>query len=215
MTRKFKAPVIDTETHAVEPQNYYRAKHKKTQIILGGSGRHESNYLIHMKNKEYGKTKKYCTYTISRDGTIYQHYDPKYYSDFMGDKEIDKKSISIVLENMGLLSYDHIINSYCNWEMQSCPDEFVFEKNWKGCRYWEKYTDDQFLSTIKLCDHLCKKYDIECDNIGHNSREDGTKDFKGIVSRSNFDSDYLDLNPSFNFKKFLIALEIYDEDDLD
>jgi hypothetical protein len=41
---------------------------------------------------------------------------------------------------------------------------------------------------------------IEKECIGTNVRFNEVKDFKGIVSKSNYDFIYKDLNPSFNFK---------------
>ena len=43
---------------------------------------------------------------------------------------------------------------------------------------------------------------------GHNTKINGVEMFKGIVSRSNFDVNYTDVNPSFDFDKFRNILEI-------
>jgi replication initiation and membrane attachment protein DnaB len=58
-----------------------------------------------------------------------------------------------------------------------------------------------------LVNQLCEKFKIPKDCIGHNVRFDGVEHFKGIVSRSNFDFTYKDVNPSFNFKHFKQQLE--------
>jgi N-acetyl-anhydromuramyl-L-alanine amidase AmpD len=199
---------IDKTTYNIPSENYYKSKNKKTQIILAGSLRSESNHIKRLSKKSYGMTKKWCTYTISRDGKIYQHYDPKYYTDFMVDKEIDKKSISIVLENMGSLFYDDETDKWYNWIMETCTNELVYEKHWKSGRYWESYTEKQFISTIELCKYLSKKYNIILDSLGLNVYESFTKNFQGIVTRSNYDIDYSDLNPQFNFKRFLKEIGI-------
>ena len=36
--------------------------------------------------------------------------------------------------------------------------------------------------------------------IGHNVLVDGVENFKGIVSRSNYNEYWTDINPSFNFE---------------
>ena len=100
MTKRTKKPKIDIETYGVSDENYYHTKHKKNQIILAGSLRKENYHITRLKHKEFGKSKKWNTFTIDRKGNIYQHVDPRCYNDFMGDKEVDKLSISIVLENM-------------------------------------------------------------------------------------------------------------------
>ena len=201
-------PNINTKEFSIKKENFYKTKFKKKQIILAGSLRANSNYIKHLYIKEYGKTKKWCTYTISRDGKIFQHYDPAYYTDFMGIKTIDKHSISIVLENMGSIFYDYDSEKWLNWAMEVCDESLVYEKSWKGTSYWESYTEEQFKSVVELSKYLCETYDINVDCIGYNVYKNGTADFEGIVTRSNFDIDYDDLNPSFNFKKYLIDMDI-------
>ena len=53
--------------------------------------------------------------------------------------------------------------------------------------------------------HAVFKIPIEC--IGHNVKQEGVEFFKGVVSRSNYDTDSKDVNPSFNFKLFKELLE--------
>lgn len=199
---------IDKEKYAVNRENYYKTKHKKKQIILGGSLRSGSNRIKRLQNKRYGKSKEWCTFSINRNGKIFQHYDPVYYTDYMGVKDIDKHSISIVLENMGSVFYDYQTEKYLNWIFEECNEELVYEKNWKGFRYWEAYTEAQFDSTVALCRYLCDKYKIPVDSLGFNVHHMDAKNFQGIVTRSNFSVDYNDLNPSFNFAYFLSELGI-------
>jgi hypothetical protein len=129
----------------------------------------------------------------------------------MGSKEIDKKSISIVLENMGMLFYDANKECFQNWINEECSDKLIYEKLWKNCRYWESYTTKQYDSLILLCQHLIKEFDIKRDALGYNVYHETTHIFEGIVTRSNFDSDFSDLNPSFDFQKFLKKLNISTE----
>jgi len=43
--------------------------------------------------------------------------------------------------------------------------------------------------------------------VGHNTRFEGVENFEGIVSKSNFDGKYTDLNPSFNFENFVKLIQ--------
>lgn len=208
MEKKPKKPKIDANTYAVESYNYYHTKHKKNQIIIAGSLRKENYHIKRLQKRDYGKTKKWNTFTIDRNGNIYQHFDPKCYSDYMGIKDVDKNSISIVLENMGMVFYDFETGKFLNWIHEICDDDLVYEKNWKSCRYWEKYSEEQFISLVELCKYLCSKYNINLDTLGYNVHHEDTPKFKGIVCRSNFDHSYDDLNPSFDFKRFLDTLDI-------
>jgi len=36
--------------------------------------------------------------------------------------------------------------------------------------------------------------------LGHNVRQDGVENFKGIATRSNYDVNFKDVNPAFDFK---------------
>jgi len=200
---------LDKKTYAIDPKCYMGTKTNKTQIILGGSLRKDSNYIKHLKIKDNGFTKRWCTYTVSRDGKIYEHYDPQnLYTDYMNVKEIDKKSISIVLENMGMLYFDNTREAFVNWIDEICDEKMVYERQWKNYRYWEKYTDQQYDALANLCTNLCKEHKIRLDCVGHNVFDPDAIDFEGIVTRSNIDSDYTDLNPSFDYQKFLKMLNI-------
>jgi N-acetyl-anhydromuramyl-L-alanine amidase AmpD len=199
---------LDKETFKVDGKNFHQTKTKKTQIIIAGSLRKESNQILHLQTKDFGASKRWSTYTISREGKIYQHYDPQYYSDYMGIKEIDKKSISIVLENMGMLIYDTNKESFINWINEECDEKLVYEKLWKNFRYWESYSNVQYDSLSWLCMYLCKEYGINLDALGFNVFHEETTNYQGIVTRSNYDSDYSDLNPSFDFQKFLKMMNI-------
>ncbi len=202
---------LDKETHVLEAKNFHASKTKKTQIILAGSLRKESNHILHLKKKDFGMTKRWPTYTITREGVIYQHYEPIYYSDFMGNKELDKKSVSIVLENMGMLFYDVNKESFVNWINEECTDsKMIGERLWKNYRYWEKYTTAQYDSLTFLCNHLIKELDIKLDAVGHNvlATEVDMGAFQGITTRSNYDSEYTDLNPQFDWAKFLKMMDI-------
>lgn len=203
---------LDKDTYAVNTKNYYAVKTKKTQIIIGGSLRSDNNHITHLKIKDFGQTKRWPTFSISREGKIYQHYDPAYYSDYMNVREIDKKAVSIVLENMGMLMYDANKEKFVNWinEEVSDAEKQVGEQLWKNCRYWEKYTTAQCEALVKLCNYLMKELDIKVDAIGHNvlETEIDINQFQGIVTRSNYDSEYTDLNPMFNWNKFLKMMNI-------
>lgn len=199
---------IDKETYKIDNKNFHGVKYKKSQIILGGSLRKENYHIKHLQKKDFGLTKEWPTFSISREGMIYQHYNPECYSDYMKVKEMDKKSISIVLENMGTLYYYVEDDGYRNWINEVCTEDKVFEKLWKNYRYWETYTSQQYDALVILCNHLFDEYDIKRDCIGFNVISDNAENFNGIICRSNYNSDYLDLNPSFQWKKLLKGLGI-------
>jgi len=47
---------------------------------------------------------------------------------------------------------------------------------------------------------LCDKFKIPKKTIGNNVKYEGVENYKGVVSKSNFDFSNKDVNPSFDFK---------------
>ena len=138
---------VDNITYGVKEINHYKTQNVKNQIVLATSLRKGSYHITRLQHKEFGKTKRWNTFTVTRDGVIYQHYNPKFHSDFLGIKEADKQSISIVLENMGSL-FQTPSGKHINWLNEICDEENVIEKNYLGYSYWENFTEEQIISTV-------------------------------------------------------------------
>lgn len=192
---------IDNTTYEIKEVNRYKTHSVKTQIVLATSLRKDDFHIKRLQHKDFGKTKRWNTYTISREGTVYQHYDDKFHADFLGIKEADKQSISIVLENMGCL-FKTPDEKYINWINEVCPDERVVSKKWFGYDYWEMFTDEQISNLVFLCRELCEKHSIPkvCVDFHHYHKQ--IVKFRGIVFRSNYIEDSSDINPLFDISAF-------------
>jgi hypothetical protein len=192
---------IDSETYKVDDFNHHKAQSVKTQIVLGTSLRRENFHIIRLQHKEIGNTKRWNTYTIARNGVVYQHFDNKFHSDFLDIKEADKKLISIIVENMGYL-FKTTEDRYINWLSEVCETENVIEKEWFGYKYWEKFSDEQLKSIFLLCKQLCEEHNIpkQCVDFYHYNKE--IIKYKGIVFRSNYIDESSDINPLFDIPKF-------------
>jgi hypothetical protein len=207
MTKK-KSFTIDRDIFKISENNFYKEEYNKSLIILGSTNRPEDFYLKRQTKKDNKKSIDWNTYTITRDGNIYEHYNPIYYSEFIGDSIIDRKSVSVLLENMGHLYYIEDSDIYINDlnELYQTNDN-IFTKEWRGYKYYEPYTKEQYDATVYLCRSLCLELNINDDSIGHNAYDDNAKNYNGIISRSNLDVNFTDLNPSFDFRKFLKDLK--------
>jgi len=179
---------------------------KKTQIILCDSKRDYKNYISSLKYR-YNKKNPYIpNYVVTQNGEIYTILKPEEYSCFMENEELDKISIVIVLENRGYLKKNHLEGTYISW-IGDIYKKNVYEKKWRDYFFWEPYTDKQIETLSELVKSLCDKFNIPRKCIGHNVKDDETIYYKGVVSKSNYDFIYKDVNPSFNFKLFKELLE--------
>jgi len=192
---------IEKELHKIPTTNHYKTKTAKTQIILATSMRKDHFHITRLQYKEYGKTKKWNTYTISRDGTVYQHYEDKFHTDFLDIKIGDKQSVSIVLENMGYL-FRTPDNMYINWLNEVCDNENVVEMKHEGYNYWEKFTNEQLESLVELCKTVCETHNIPKVCVEFNHYHKDISKFRGIVFRANYIEESTDKNPFFNIPKF-------------
>ncbi len=192
---------IDKVSHKVTAENRYKTKTLKTQIVLASSLRKSDNHITRLTHKDYGKTKTWNTYTVSREGEVFQHYDDKYHTDFLGIKIGDKQSISIVLENMGYL-FETPEGKYVNWLNEVCDPKNVVKRKYVGYDFWEKIPDEQMECVVLLCREVCEKHNIPrvCIDFQHFHKD--TSKFRGIVFRSNYNEDSGDFNPLFNISKF-------------
>jgi len=192
---------IDKETYKVKPINRYKTKSVKTQIVLATSLRKDNYHITRLLHKDYGNTKKWNTFTIDREGTIFQHFDDKFHTDFLGVKEGDKRSISIVLENMGCL-FPTASGKYINWLSEYCDNDKVENFDWLGCKFWEKFTNPQIESLVNLCENMCEKHNIPKACIEFIHHHKNISKFRGIVFRSNYIEDSSDIQPLFDIPKF-------------
>lgn len=179
---------------------------KKRQIILCHTSREVEEYLTSLKFRYNSKYDKIPNYVITKDGRILQLLPNEGHSNLFYEDNINRNSVSICFENLGWLEKKPLTNHHINWK-GSIYNQQVYEKKWRDFFFWEPYTDSQLISAAELCNHLTTELQISKKCVGHNTKIDGIKNFDGIVSRSNFDSKYTDLNPSFNFETFNKLLE--------
>ena len=82
-------------------RNYIKTETTKKSIILGNLFSSPESNFIKWTTRHNGDYKKTAAFTIDVAGSIYRHFEPIYYSNFIGNLELDKKNIIILLENEG------------------------------------------------------------------------------------------------------------------
>jgi N-acetyl-anhydromuramyl-L-alanine amidase AmpD len=179
---------------------------KKKQIILCHTSREIEEYLVSLKYRYNSKFDRIPNYVVSKTGTILQLLPNDGHTNIFTEENINRNSIVICLENLGWLEKKPLTNYYINWK-GSIYNQQVYEKKWRDFFFWDPYTTSQINSTTELCNHLIDELRIKRQCVSHNTKIEGIENFEGIVSRSNFDSKYTDLNPSFNFENFSKLIE--------
>lgn len=173
----------------------------KTQIILSHTSREVEQYLASLKFRYNGSFDRVPHFVITRGGDVLQLLPETGFNNFFTKESINQNSVVISLENLGWLEKKPLSNHYINW-IGSIYKEEVYEKKWRDFFFWQPYTKTQVDSLVNLCYQLTDSLQIERRSIGHNTKIDGITKWNGIISRSNIDSRFTDLNPSFNFENF-------------
>jgi len=187
--------------------SYIRVISTKQQIVIGNTYSYGLNHITKAINRNGGTYNKCPHFTILKDGTIHQHFDIKFYSNYL-DNEFSKEAITIALENIGqIFSNNGKYNDIYNNRYYEVP----LEKTWKNCNLWDPYTKEQFNSALELCNYLLTETVVKRNVVPTNVQKADISNFKGICYKSNFDSKHYDLNPSWDFEQFKLKIEIKQE----
>jgi N-acetyl-anhydromuramyl-L-alanine amidase AmpD len=138
------------------------------------------------------------------DGKILKAIDDKYWAYHLGitkkSEELNSKSISIEICNYGPLTKgkDGKFYNYVNKPVNE-DDVCELETEFRGYKYWEKYTDVQIESLRKLILYLSNRWGIEVEKGIYNTEwfEYGDKWFSlgGLRTHTQVRKDKLDLFP--------------------
>jgi N-acetyl-anhydromuramyl-L-alanine amidase AmpD len=190
----------------ITTDNYYPIEFSKHQIVIGHSFNSQMNHVNGWLLRNGRKNKSAAAFSVDRDGKVYQHYNSKYFSDFIGIDGVNQHLIPIVLVNDGWLIKEPAVGGFYNLNGNRYDGE-VIERKWRNYQYWAAYSDKQFKSLVELVMDLCKNHDIYKKCIGHNTKVDNIKDFEGIAFKSNYSKDYTDLSPAFDYDNFKLTIE--------
>lgn len=171
------------------------------RIILTNTKRIGTDFLKSLEFRNNGNYDRIPNYVIIKNGELVKTLDIGVETNFFNEKNFNKNSIIICMENLGWVSKKTLSSYYVNWI--GSETETVFKKKWRDKFFWDIYTDEQMLTLINLCNELCEKYTIPKKFVGHNTLIDGIEKFSGIISRSNFSINDTDISPSFNFRYLL------------
>ena len=179
---------------------------KKSQIILTHTSRNVENYLASLRYRYNGKFDKIPNYVITKKGQLLQLLNNIEHTNYFGETNINRNSIIISLENLGWLEKQPLENNFVNW----IGDIYIgktFDRKWRDYFFWDPYSEKQIDSLSKICKNIISDMKIQKEVIEHNTKINGIEKFEGIVTRSNFDSNFTDLSPAFDFENFRKKIE--------
>ena len=204
--------VVDKETYRLSSDNFNDTKTDKKRVIIGNTFNHDMKHFIGWGLRHNGKYKKTATYTIDKNGVIYEHFDPSFYSDyFTTGVGLNKSSIVILLENEGYLTKDEEKNIFITWTGDIYKEQTeVFTKKWREYEYWASYGDKQIESLIELICLLCDRFNIPYNAIGHNTKLSQINNEMGVIYKSNLDYYYMDPNPNLDYELIKNKIEKYE-----
>lgn len=209
VTKTNRKDLINVNDYLLGESNYYPEQFFKYQIVIGNTNRNtlingktDFSYFEAWKNRRNGKLKENAMFSIDTFGNIYQHFDPVFWSEFIENNDINKNIITIALHNEGLLKQDNLNGKYYGWEnLKYSNINPAIYKQWRNNQYWASYTKEQYKSLSKLLIELCDKFNIPKKLTNHNTVIDGIENFEGISTKANYDFEYLDVSPAFEWDK--------------
>lgn len=205
--------IIDTNSYQLSEDNYVKTETFKNKIVLGHTNNHDMRHFIGWQKRLNGKYKKTAHYTISLDGTIYQHFAPKFYSKHFKYHDLNSKSIIVLLENDGFLTKEPGSEEFITWLGDIYKGETtVVEKKWRNLNHWPSYTQQQLESAIILTNKLCEDFNIPKQTFNHNTKVNELGNFSGVLYKANLEKYYTDLNPTWDFEVFKSKLEDYERE---
>jgi hypothetical protein len=202
--------MIDRDSYKLTKTNYIPIETDKKRIVIGNSFSVNMNHYTGWLIKYNGNFKRTTAYTIGIDGSIYEHFNPIYYSEIINNSEFDKSSISISIENEGWLIKDlNDENKYITYVGNIYNrTETVFIKKWRGNKYWAPYNEKQIDSLVLLINELCEQFNILKNVVPHNTKISNGHTYEGILYKSNLNSYFTDVSPSWDFITFKDKIEL-------
>ena len=197
---------IDLDSYKLPEKNYYGSVYTKKQIVIGHTGRLGMLHYKSWVNRINGGYLRSSAFTVDRDGKVYQHYDPKYYTLYINKYHMSPFVIPITLVNVGWVSKNPNGEGYFDWlgNIHELDESELTNKEWRGKKLWVNYTKEQLTSLKKLTDKLCGDFNIKEDCMPHTIFNEDVDIYEGITFKSNYYQEVTDISPAFDMGIFKI-----------
>ena len=198
----------DIKQYPMPKNQYMEVVTGKNQIVLhgtAGNAQAKNVYDYWNSTKERVAT---CV-VIAGNGEIWQGFSSKFWGAHIGYAhgiakwnlpyyEYSQNSIGIEICNWGFLSKKG--NKYYSWTGAEVPESevVVYEKGFKGNKYYHRYTDAQIIAVEKLLRYWNQVYGIPLDYREQDMWDlslNAHKKVSGVYTHNSFRSDKSDIHP--------------------
>lgn len=204
---------------------YYAKPQKKKQIVIHHT---VSNPLSVLGDIEFWKSdpSRIATFgVIGYDGMLNKCFPSEMWAHHLGVKMsvlksmgfkdysirnevLNRNSIAIEIDSWGPLvkrgsTFFNVYNKPIDKSLE------VVECNWRGYKYFQKYSDAQIATLKELCEIFMSKYSIPNQGLvdgDFDLRHDALAGKPGIYSHSNFRDDKSDLYPDKRIVEMLLQI---------
>lgn len=185
-----------TKKIPLKADQYYQGVYPKKYIFLHHSaGSSAASAISH-----WAATPDHIAtpYIIDRDGTIYEVFPPEmwaYHLGVKGNSAIEKASIGIELVAWGQLTLKE--GKYYTYTKKQLPDLEVVSVDFRGHRFFQRYTPEQIAALKVLLPYLMDRFKI----VPQTSRnefwewQDPSKLQPGVWSHTTVRKDKVDIFP--------------------
>jgi len=185
---------------------YYKTEYLKEQIYLHHTVSSSAASVMNWWRQDGIHVA--TAYIVDKDGTIYETFNPKYWSYHLGLKgtggKIDKKSIGIEIVNEGWLTKKDSTFYWFDGAAIYRGPVHELENEWRDQIYFAAYTPEQIKSTAILTKILAYNMNIPFNFIGNLSYDRNLAyNFTGILSHCNVRKDKTDISPAFPMLEFI------------
>lgn len=201
--------LIDSQTHKLPQGCYFDQKQKKDLILLHYTAGSTTEGAINFwKGNKNGVS---TPYIISPNGTIYETYNPEFWSYHLGVKGTwahDKRSVAIEMVNFGPLRLkgNTLYAWPANYTQKFCDisetDKYI-KSPYRGFDYYAKFPEVQLSALKLLIGNIKDRFGISGDLPPVERRGEFNLDFsgkwKGIIDHASFRPDKFDIGPAFNW----------------
>lgn len=192
--------------------DYIKSVHKKNQIVLHHTVSSTAQSTINWFKNDGGKSKVAVAFVIDKDGTIYKLFEPKYWAWHLGKGSNTRHnafSIGIEIVNEGGLVKKEDKLYWFDGKYEYKGDYIELEKEFRGYKYFAKYTKLQVLAVHELIEKLIKDFEIEKKFSNTFNYDQQFRTFNGVILHCNVQPHKTDLSPAWDLKEtndFILSL---------